>query len=79
MLRHMAGRWRAELRGRCWGSWPTPEEGAVALSLGATGDGEWDRQAKDAQVPRELAAWRRTYDAWEDPPPQPGKRNRRRR
>jgi hypothetical protein len=76
MLRHKAGRWRAELCGRAWGSWPTPEEGAVALSLGVTGNAEWDSQAAEARVPRELAAWRETYDAWEDPPPRPGRRRR---
>jgi hypothetical protein len=78
LLRFKAGRWRAELYGRSWGSWPSPEEGVVALSLGATGNAEWDCQAGDAGIPRELAAWRQTYDAGEDPQP-PSRRNRRSR
>ena len=73
LLRYKSGHWAAELRGRRFGRWTRPEEGASALHGGTTGDTEWDRRDDRTAVPSELAAWRPTIDAWEETPPRPSR------
>ena len=65
LLRYGRGHWEAELRGRRFGRWDWPAEGARALHEGTTGDRTWDERDDRTAVPVELSAWRPTVDSWE--------------
>jgi hypothetical protein len=69
MLRYKGGAWAAELKGRKLGRWSRPEDAALALHASTTGDQAWDTRLDASLAPAEIEAWRRTLDAWEDPPP----------